>query len=225
MKYQHISQQPSVVKYFKGSFYLRPPLPKTSFIWDVQIMFECFRNLGDNSQISDKHLSQKLLILPLFLGGQRLNSELHFTIHRMIISSTSVTFSSEYVLNHSKPGRKLDVFKYRAYSDPSLCVLECLKKYIHRRNDRLDKLQKRFFITYRKPYYTDSIDTLRRWIRETFAQTNSIENFSPHCFRSASATKAFNMCLDIIGILRKTCWSNAKTFLQHYKKQKLSVTK
>ena len=106
---------------------MRPPLPKTSFIWDVQIMFECFRNLGDNSQISDKHLSQKLLILPLFLGGQRLNSELHFTIHRMIISSTSVTFSSEYVLNHSKPGRKLDVFKYRAYPDPSLCVLECLK--------------------------------------------------------------------------------------------------
>ena len=123
MKYQHISQQPSVVKSFKGSFYLRPPLPKTYFIWDVQIMFECFRNLGDNSQISDKHLSQKLLILPLFLGGQRLNSELYFTIHRMIISSTSVTFSSEYVLNHSKPGRKLNVFKYLAYSDPSLGVL------------------------------------------------------------------------------------------------------
>ena len=194
-------------------------MPKTSFICDVQIMFECFRNLGDNSQISDKHLSQKLLILPLFLGGQRLNSELHFTIHRMIISSTSVTFSSEYVLNHSKPGRKLDVFKYRAYSDPSLCVLECLKRYIHRRNDRLDKLQKRLFITYRKPYYTDSIDTLRRWIRETFAQINLIENFSPHCFRSASATKAFNKCLDIMATLRKTCWSNAKTFLQHYKKE------
>ena len=182
-------------------------------------MFECFRNLGDNSQISDKHLSQKLLILPLFLGGQHLNSKLHFTIDRMIISSTNVTFSSEYVLNYSKPGRKLDVFKYRAYSDPSLCVLECLKRYIHRRNDRLDKLQKRLFITYRKPYYTDSIDTLRRWIRETFAQINLIENFSPHCFRSASATKAFNKCLDIMATLRKTCWSNAKTFLQHYKKE------
>ena len=31
MKYQHISQHPSVIKYFKGSFYSRPPLPKLSF--------------------------------------------------------------------------------------------------------------------------------------------------------------------------------------------------
>ena len=172
MKYQHISQHPSVIKYFKGSFNLRPPLPKISFVWDVQIMFEYFRSLGDNRQISDKHLSQKLLILLLLLGGQRLNSVFHFTIDRMIISSTSVTFSPEHVLKHSKPGRKLDVFEYRAYSDPNLCVLECLKEYIHRRNDRVHKLQKRLFITYRKPYHTASIDTLRRWIKETFAQTN-----------------------------------------------------
>ena len=160
MKYQHIPQHPSVIKYFKGSFNLRPPLPKLSFVWDVEIMFEYFRSLGDNRQISDKHLSQKLLIL--LLGGQRLNSVFHFTIDRMIISSTSVTFSPEHVLKHSKQGRKLDVFEYRAYSDPKLCVLECVKEYIHRRNDRVNKEQKRLFITYRKPYHTASIDTLQR---------------------------------------------------------------
>ena len=55
MKNQHISQDPSVMKYFKGSFNLRPPLPKIFFVWDVQIMFEYFRSLGDNRQISDKH--------------------------------------------------------------------------------------------------------------------------------------------------------------------------
>ena len=180
-------------------------------------MFEYFRSLGDNRQISDKHLSQKLLIL--LLGGQRLNSVFHFTIDRMIISSTSVTFSPDHVLKHSKTGRKLDVFEYRAYSNPSLCVLECLKKYIHRRNDGVHKLQKRLFITYRKPYHTASIDTLRRWIKETFAQTNLIETLSPHSCTSASTTKAYNMSLDIMDILRKACWSNAKTFLQHYKKE------
>ena len=35
MKYQHISQHPSVIKYFKGSFNLRLPLPQISFVWDV----------------------------------------------------------------------------------------------------------------------------------------------------------------------------------------------
>ena len=120
MRYQHISQHPLVIKYFKGSFNLRPPLPKISFVWDVQIMFEYFRSLGDNRQISGKRLSQKLLILLLLLGGQRLNSVFHFTIDRMIKSKTSVTFSPEHVLKHSKPGRKLDVFEYRAYSDANL---------------------------------------------------------------------------------------------------------
>ena len=51
MKHQHISQHPSVIKYFKGAFNLRPPLPKISFVWDVKIMFECFRSLGNNRKI------------------------------------------------------------------------------------------------------------------------------------------------------------------------------
>ena len=108
MKYQHIPQQTSVIKYFKGSFNLRPPLPELSFVWDVKITFAHFRSLGDNRQISDKHLSQKLQILLLLLGEQRLNSLFHFTIDRMIISSTCVTFSPDHVLKYSKPGHRLD---------------------------------------------------------------------------------------------------------------------
>ena len=113
------------------------PIAKNFFCLGCANYFEYFRSLGDNRQILDKRLSQKLLILLLLLGGQRLNSVFHFTIDRMIISSTSVTFSQEHVLNHSKPGRKLDIFKYRAYSDPNLCVLECLKEYINRRRGYL----------------------------------------------------------------------------------------
>ena len=59
MKYQHILEHLSVIKFFKGSFNLRPPLPKLSFVWDVQIMLEYFRSLGDNRQISKKTLITK----------------------------------------------------------------------------------------------------------------------------------------------------------------------
>ena len=44
MKYQHIPQYRSVMKSFAGPFNLRPPLPKLSFVRDVQIMSEYFRN-------------------------------------------------------------------------------------------------------------------------------------------------------------------------------------
>ena len=93
----------------------------------------CLNILRDNRQTSDKYLSQKLLILLLLLGGQRLNSVFHFTVVRMIISSTSI--------KHSKPSCKLNIFKYRAYSDPKLCVLDYVKEYIHQKNDRVDKEQ------------------------------------------------------------------------------------
>ena len=68
MKYQHIPQHPSVIKYFKGAFNLRSLVPIFTFVWDVQIKFEYFRNLGNDSKISDKHLSQNFLILLLLLG-------------------------------------------------------------------------------------------------------------------------------------------------------------
>ena len=40
MKYKHMPQHPSVIKYIKGLFKLRHPLTKLSFIWNVQVMFE-----------------------------------------------------------------------------------------------------------------------------------------------------------------------------------------
>ena len=51
IEYHYIPQHPSVMKYFKGTFNLTLPSPKFRFVWDVQIMFEYFRSLGDNSQI------------------------------------------------------------------------------------------------------------------------------------------------------------------------------
>ena len=79
-------------------------------------MFEYFRSLGDNRKISDNHLSQKLPILLLPLGGQLLIC-IHFTFDRMIISSASVTLSQEHDLKHSRLGQILNVFEYQAYSD------------------------------------------------------------------------------------------------------------
>ena len=131
------------------------------------------------------------------LGAQLLNSLFHFTIDIVIISSTSVTFSPQHILKPSKPGRKLDIFEYQVYSDPKRRVLECVKEYIHRRNDRADRV----ILTYRKLYHAASLDTLRRWIKETFAEINLIGNFTSRSFTSALVTKAFNTSLDILHIV------------------------
>ena len=70
------------------------------------------------------------------------------------------------------------VFEHRAYSNRKRCVLECVKGHIQQRNGRVDKDPKRLFVTHRKPYHATSIDTLRRWIKETFVEINLTENFT-----------------------------------------------
>ena len=68
------------------------------------------------------------------------------------------------------------VFEHRAYSNRKR-VLECVKGHIQQRNGRADKDPKRLFVTHRKPYHATSIDTLRRWIKETFVEINLTKNF------------------------------------------------
>ena len=51
-----------------GVFNLRPPKPKLSFIWDVDILFRYFEQQGYNNSSSDILLTQKPLILSLLLG-------------------------------------------------------------------------------------------------------------------------------------------------------------
>ena len=69
MKYQHSAQHPSVIKYFKETFNLRPPFLKLLSFRDVETMFEYILSIEDNNTISYKPFSQRVLILLLLLRG------------------------------------------------------------------------------------------------------------------------------------------------------------
>ena len=60
-----------------------------------------------------------------------------------------VTFIPEEVLKHSRKGKPLDNFEYRAYEDKTLCVITCLKEYIYRRNKHEGLTTDQLIIIYR----------------------------------------------------------------------------
>ena len=64
--YSFTLEHPQIIKYFKGVYNLRPPTPIT-FAWDVKIMLNYFSHKGENDQLSDKSLTQRLLSLLLLL--------------------------------------------------------------------------------------------------------------------------------------------------------------
>ena len=203
--YQHLSHHRSVEKLFKEVFNLRSLFPKLSFVWYVQIMFDYFIQLRVNVQLSDKHLPLKLLILLLLLGGKRLNSIFHFTVDRTIFSSNTVTFLPEHVLKHSRPGKKLYTFEYRAYSDRKLCILGCLKEYLRRRKKTVSNAERKLFITIKEPFHAASTDFMRRQLRQVFSEAKLIEKSLPHGCRSPSTTEGLDMNLDISDILKIGC--------------------
>ena len=47
----------------------------------------------------------------------------------MFLNDLSVIFIPTEVLKHSRKGKPLDKFEYRAYVDKTLCVIACLKEY------------------------------------------------------------------------------------------------
>ena len=74
--YNALNKHPLINKYMTGVFNLRPPKPKLSFVWDIDILFKYFEQQGDNNSLSDKLLTQKLLILLLLLGAHKISSQI-----------------------------------------------------------------------------------------------------------------------------------------------------
>ena len=218
--YTSLTHHPVLKKYMVGLFNLRPPTPKLGeVIWDVGILFKHIKS--DNTSLSDKKITQKLLVLLLLLGGQRMNTIKAFHTDKMILTDMSVTFTPAYVLKHSKAGNKLDTFVYRAYHDKYLCVISCLREYLHRRKKKKGLNETQLFLTYGAPTRPASIDTMRRWVKELFKDCNIFE-FSPHSCRSASTSKAAKINIDIEKILKVACWKTEQNFLKFYNREILT---
>ena len=210
--YSSILEHLQIIKYFKGFYNLRPPTQKITFVWDVKILFDYFNHKGKNDQLSDKSLTQNLFILLLLLGGQGMNTVYFFTLDRMTVTDIGVTFSSNHALKHSKPGKKLDSFHYRAYHYKTLCVVGCLEECLKRRSTKVQTDTKALFITYGKRFRAAAIDSVREWVKELFRGTSILKEYTSHTCRSAATSKASQLNVDIAKILKQGSWKNAKTF-------------
>ena len=197
-----------------GIFNLRPPKPKLSFVWDVDILFRYFEQQGDNCLLSDIILTQKLIILLLLLGAHSLCTINLFCINNMVLNDLLVTFIPTEVLKHSRKDKPLDNFEYRTYENKTSCVIA-----FFRRNKHEGLTTDQLIIFHRKPFEGASIDIMRRWIKDIFIVNNIVNYFPPHSCRAASSSKAKSIAVNIDEIIRRDCWKNRKNFFKFYDKE------
>ena len=114
-----IGQHPLVKQLFKGVYNSRPPQPRYTSTWDVNLVLEYITHLGENKDLSLKQLSFKLLVLMSLVSASRV-SELHaldlrFRYHR----PNGVLFKLASLTKKRQPGAALKECFFASFPEDS----------------------------------------------------------------------------------------------------------
>lgn len=213
-----VGNHPIITRFMKGVFQLRPPRPRYSDIWDVNIVFQHLRKLSPAKSLSLKDLTKKLCILMALLSTQRAQSLQLLSLDNMSLKESSVTFQLSELIKQNRPGNTGFRIHIKAYPpDRRLCVVNYIKHYIARTKD-LRGNEQRLFISFRKPHARITSQTVSRWIKDVMDDAGiDTTLYKAHSTRAAATSAADRADLPISVILAKAGWSNEKTFRSYYK--------
>lgn len=200
-----------------GNF--RPPKPKYSRFWDVNLVLQLFRSWGRNSLLSTYRLTLKTTVLLLLLTAQRGQTIWRLNISGLEFFPDHMSFKMRHLLKHNKPGDPLDTIIVYGYPlDKLLCPLRTVRAYLARTKPYRKGEDQLLLIT-RPPFTGASRDTISRWTRQILQYSGvDTDEFSSHSTRGASTSMASVMGIDINVLLRQASWKNAETFGRHYNK-------
>lgn len=217
---QSIGANPRIVRFLKGVFELRTPLPRYQQMWDVSVVLKYLQSKGDNCDLSLKELSKKLCSLLLLVSAQRVQS-----VHLIKCNDVNITDSGCKIvwtdkLKHTGPRNPnlARVLILPRYQEKTLCVVSCLEEYLRKTaNLRLGNRSQKLFLCYVKPHGAASKDTISRWLKDVL-KDSGINNYAAHSFRGATSSAMYKYGIPLDDILSAAGWSNASTFQKFYNK-------
>lgn len=219
-----VGSHPEIIRFMKGVYELRTPLPKYCETWDVSVVLSYLEGLDENQNLPLKDLTLKLCALLLLTSAQRVQ-----TIHLIRLSlvnfhkdGCSIYFVDK--LKHSKPGKAQTVLRFpKLLEKEKLCVVACLQAYIEKTKDIRQGTDK-LLLCYCKPHGPASKDTVARWVKSVLTNAG-IQGFGPHSFRGASSSAMVESGVSLQDVLKSAGWSNASTFRKYYYKPVAEKTK
>ena len=118
-----IGNHPLVVRFLKGVFNLRPPVPRYKGVWDVSIVLRFLKTLSPVSSLSLKNLSLKLVMFLSLVTAQR-GQPLHLlNINLISTYDSSIVFTFNKPLKQSNPRTQVKPLVLKAYThDESLRI-------------------------------------------------------------------------------------------------------
>ncbi|XP_053321093.1 uncharacterized protein LOC128492534 [Spea bombifrons] len=208
-----IGQHPLICRLLRGIPLSRPPLPRYSSTWDVDVVLRFLENWPPNPALSLKQLSAKLLLLFCVLSCKRVSDVRALDFFAKVYRPDGVLFD---ISRRTKTNIK-SVF-YPAFPHrPLLCPVLCLREYELRTQSLRDPSSPPLFISFKLPHCPVSTSTLSRWLKWILQLAGiDMSIFSPHSVRGASASKASSIGCRMEDILKAADWSSDSTFKEFY---------
>lgn len=217
---QPIGQHYLVLKLMKGIYNSKPPKPRYSATWSLDLLINHLNSLAPNSELNLPLLSRKLAILLAVTSMLRISELVAIDRQSVNITENEASFALLKPRKAQKEGA-LHNISIKGFTDsPKLCPVNCLGHYIF----QTDPLRNRYngrnlFIATIRPYKGITGSSLGRWIKAMLAEAGvNTSSFTAHSTRSASASKAARSGVPIDTILKTAHWSNESTFSKFYRR-------
>ncbi|MES9884369.1 MAG: tyrosine-type recombinase/integrase [Sedimenticola sp.] len=211
---------PLVVRFLRGVFNLRPPVPHNSKIWDVDQVLKYLRKLSPVKHLSLKDLTLKLTMLLCLVNAARVQTVYKLLFIDLQKLKSCFVLKLDGSIKQTRPGHLLSHVTLRAYPpDRRLCIYFVLKEYLKRTKLLRNKQEKKLLISYVKPHAAVTKDTVARWVKVIMIRSGiNVGVFGAHSVRAAVCSKASQKCVPISDIMKKAGWTQESTFTRFYKK-------
>lgn len=98
-------QHPLIIQLLKGAFNRKPPQPRYTDTWDVDVVLKYLKTMGDNDSLSRKDPTLKLVMLLALVTVSR-SSELNkLNPELMVVSGNEITFHIDKLTKTKRPNK------------------------------------------------------------------------------------------------------------------------
>lgn len=200
-----------------GNF--RPPRPRYSKFWDVNLVLNLFRRWGRNTNLSTYRLTLKVTVLLLLLTAQRGQTIWRLNVSGLEIFEDHMSFKMKHMLKHNRPGEPLDTIMVPSYPrDALLCPVRAVRAYL-RRTRLVRRREDQLLLITRPPFSATSRDTISRWTKQILNYSGiDTDEYGSHSTRGAATSMATTLGIDMNTLIKQASWKNAETFAKYYNK-------
>lgn len=184
-----IGQHPTISRLMAGISNARPPLPRYSATWDVNIVLEHIESKGVNEKLSLKALTLKTAML-LALTRPSRSADLHSLNIGLVRSNPEgICFLPSKPAKQTKAGKIAQEFFFPRFQEkPVLCPVRAVEQYMKVTEPFRAREKSLAFI---KPHHPVTSSTIARWLKCTLEEAGiDTATFKAHSTRGASVSAA-----------------------------------